>query len=392
MPTPSARPLRVLLVGLFPPTVGGITAQLVQMLEGPLAQRVDLIPFNTSRPPKKRGVGDPGYRALLSDGLGRLLKGAWVTLQHLAAFPGVLRSVRPDVVHVHTPPFAPFWESALYVWMAKSRGLPVILHFHYDLETYYRNELPFLRPLIWRVIERVDRFVVLSEKDHRLLEERGYRHILVLPPSLRVEAFSPRAGERPPAPPLRVLFVGGKELPRKGIDTVLEAARILKKEQAPVRFSLAALSDLYRERLRQMGLEDWCEDLGWIFGEAKYRAFRSHHVLVLPSRAEGMPMVLMEAMAAGMAIVATPVGGIPDIVQPGYNGVLIPVDDPYALSRALWELALEPSTLTRYGHHNRTLIQTQDDLFYAGLLTLLYEEVSGRWRAWKPASVDLAVQ
>ncbi len=103
-------------------------------------------------------------------------------------------------------------------------------------------------------------------------------------------------------------------------------------------------------------------------------------------------MVLMEAMAAGMAIVATPVGGIPDIVQPGYNGVLIPVDDPYALSRALWELALEPSTLTRYGHHNRTLIQTQDDLFYAGLLTLLYEEVSGRWRAWKPASVDLAVQ
>ncbi|MCS7083268.1 MAG: glycosyltransferase family 4 protein [Bacteroidetes bacterium] len=386
MVQPQRDRLRVLLVGLFPPTVGGITSILLRMTQGPLAEWVDLVPFNTSRPPKKRGTGDPSYRALFSDGLGRFVQGAWVTLQHLVAFPGVLRQVRPDVVHIHAPPFAPFWESALYAWMAKREGFPVIFHFHYDFEAYYRAELRLLKPLVWRVIESVDRFAVLLERDYENLQRRGYRHVLLAPPCISVGAFAPVPEERPPVPPLRVLFVGGHELPRKGIDALLRAIKLLKNQNAPIRFSLAALSNEYRQRIRDMGLADWCADLGWITGERKRAAFRSHHVLILPSRAEGLPVVLLEAMAAGMAIVATPVGGVPDILHPNYNGILVPVDDPQALAEALLELLRHPELLEQYGQHNLRLVQAQDELLFAGLMMLLYREVSRRWEP--PSSAE----
>ena len=70
-------------------------------------------------------------------------------------------------------------------------------------------------------------------------------------------------------------------------------------------------------------------------------------IFVMPSRSEGLPMALLEAMAYGMAVVATRVGGIPEVVDDGVDGLLVPTEDPAAIATALRGLAADPSLRER---------------------------------------------
>ena len=79
------------------------------------------------------------------------------------------------------------------------------------------------------------------------------------------------------------------------------------------------------------------------------REYATHDLLVFPSRYEGFGMVFLEAMAAGLPVVATPVGGVVDIVRDGQNGVMVPVGDPDALARAVLELWRDPERRARIG-------------------------------------------
>ena len=81
--------------------------------------------------------------------------------------------------------------------------------------------------------------------------------------------------------------------------------------------------DRFRARRDALRLNRRLLVLGTVVGEKKERLLRKADFLVLPSYHEGLPMVVVEAMAAGLAIVATPVGGIPEIVAPGVNGCLV---------------------------------------------------------------------
>jgi glycosyltransferase involved in cell wall biosynthesis len=70
--------------------------------------------------------------------------------------------------------------------------------------------------------------------------------------------------------------------------------------------------------------------------------FRSADIMVYPSSHEGMPMAVIEAMACGLAIVATKVGGLPDLVYPGWNGLLVPAGEPDQLASAVHQLVVDP--------------------------------------------------
>ena len=76
-------------------------------------------------------------------------------------------------------------------------------------------------------------------------------------------------------------------------------------------------------------------------------------LLVHPAREEGIPNVIMEAMAAGKPVVSTAVGGVAELVRDGVDGRLVPPDDPAALARAVLELANDPERRRRMGEHGR---------------------------------------
>jgi len=99
----------------------------------------------------------------------------------------------------------------------------------------------------------------------------------------------------------------------------------------------------------------------WISGEEKVRAFRESRMLVLPSYSEGLPNVLLEAMAASLPVVATPVGGVPDLVADGVNGFLVRPGDTAALGDRILRLLDDPDLASRMGASGRRLVEREFD-------------------------------
>jgi glycosyltransferase involved in cell wall biosynthesis len=79
-----------------------------------------------------------------------------------------------------------------------------------------------------------------------------------------------------------------------------------------------------------------------VIGSEKIDLFRSADIFVYPSYHEGMPMAVIEAMACGLPIIATRVGGLPDLVYPGQNGLLVPAGQPDQLANAIQQLVVDP--------------------------------------------------
>lgn len=150
--------------------------------------------------------------------------------------------------------------------------------------------------------------------------------------------------------PLRLLCIGTLETPYKGVDVVLRAMSSSRRDceltvigegrQRPALEALAARLDL-RNRVR------------FLDEVAAGDAVRSHYdaadVFVLPSRTEGMPRVILEAMARGLPCIATPVGGIPELLDPEF---LIPLDGANELSKLLDSLSGSPAALTAASRRN----------------------------------------
>ena len=150
-----------------------------------------------------------------------------------------------------------------------------------------------------------------------------------------------------------ILFLGWIER-EKGIFDLLECVRRLADalEVPPFRVMIAgdgsAMADAGR-RIEELQLAGIVQLLGWIDSDTKVARLRRADVLVLPSYMEGMPNSIIEAMAAGLPVVATSVGAVPDIVKAGISGFIIPPGDIERLFAALRELLLDSGLRARMG-------------------------------------------
>jgi glycosyltransferase involved in cell wall biosynthesis len=110
-----------------------------------------------------------------------------------------------------------------------------------------------------------------------------------------------------------------------------------------------------RQEIQQRGLESVVELRGHLSREQVWVVLEELDLFALPSFDEGVPLSILEAMAQGLAVVATAVGGIPEVVRPGVNGLLVPAGDSEALAEAIQELAGDPERRRRMGEASRAL-------------------------------------
>jgi glycosyltransferase involved in cell wall biosynthesis len=168
----------------------------------------------------------------------------------------------------------------------------------------------------------------------------------------------------PPAVP-DLLFIG-RLCPQKQPLLLIEAVRSLVAEGIPIRVRFAGsgeLDALVRERIRAAGLEAHCILLGSIDEAQIVKEIDACRALVLPSCAEGIPMVLMEAMARRRPVISTFVSGIPELVRDGKEGWLVPVGDGPALAVALKAaLAAPPAELARLGASGAARVRERHDI------------------------------
>jgi glycosyltransferase involved in cell wall biosynthesis len=147
---------------------------------------------------------------------------------------------------------------------------------------------------------------------------------------------------------------------RKGIFVLLEALAAVRSRFRHVVLLCGGDGELDRVRAEvvRLDLSDNVTLLGWVKGAAKDELLESSTVFVLPSFDEGVPMSILEAMAWGLPVIATPVGGIPEVVTDGREGLLVAPGDADALGEAICRLLVDADLRAQMGRNGRLRFQT----------------------------------
>ncbi|HEX8948309.1 MAG TPA: glycosyltransferase family 4 protein [Dissulfurispiraceae bacterium] len=327
----------------------------------------------------------------------------------LAAFLKIFRLVRdarPEIIHTHTAKAGTLGRLAAFSYnvlqrLQFKRSRVIILHtFHgHVLKGYFGG----LKTRIFILIEKIlacftDRIITLSEGLKEELAGMGIasrEKIEVVPLGLELERFvksDTRKGafKKSLGLPEDCLVVGlvGRLVPIKGHKFFLEAARSVidarcgRSGAQPVRFVVVGDGELRAE------LEEYAHKLG-ISGQVIFTGFRSDlpeiyadtDIVVLSSLNEGTPVSLIEAMASGKPVVATRVGGVPDLVADGTAGILVPAGDSGALADAVAKLIEHPELRVRMGEEGRNAVFPKYDIGnLVSRLDLLYGTLIGGMR------------
>ena len=255
------------------------------------------------------------------------------TPSYLGALVRHARALRPDVVHVNAA------QSLPEAIALRAAGFPILFHVHEAL--WPGPKAVVLRNAAWAVAHEV---AAVSEANARPLA-RGGRVPRVLPEPVRlVEAPVSRVHA-----PVRVAAVGALS-ERKGSDVFVAAAELVARGDVPVELHLVGGFEDAPGRAWADALVRRAEAAGVSFRErVDVRAeLAGWDIVVMPSRDDPFPLVVLEAMAAARAVVGTRVGGIEEQLADG-AGVLVPSDDPAALAEAIVALARDPVRRAQLG-------------------------------------------
>jgi glycosyltransferase involved in cell wall biosynthesis len=350
---------KILIVGPLPPTVGGITTFITDILESDLAQKYRLIPFDTSRLVLKNKIPTiRDYRILSLVNTLDLLKSILITLRNLLMFPATLLRVKPNLVHVHTPSYWVFWENSLYILTSRMYGIKVILHIHGGaFDKFYNNSNFLMQNLIRIIMGFPQKIVALSSYWKNFFTQIiGIRtKVVIINNGVVSSRFSPQyARKNKKTNEVEVLFVGGMEAERKGIFTLIKAIPIIIKKASNTSFTFIGKSEMTKVRSlsKRLKVEEYVKILGQVPEKEKILHFCSSDIFVLPTYAEGLPITLLEAMAAGLPIISTPVGAIPEVITEGKNGFLIEPGDHKALAEDITILARNKKLRREMGANN----------------------------------------
>jgi len=278
-------------------------------------------------------------------------------LDAIRRLAGFVRRHRADVINIHDRTSLP------YVMLAKALGPspPVVLSAHgFLFGDSFRKRLRYRLPARWLAAMTAESRSVAA----RFAEHLGWRgQIDVIPNGVpvveRMDSVRQATRERLGVPPdAFVFFSVGNARPEKGFEDLLDATKRLRDRAPGARFAVlivgAVSNDRYHEALlaqhRKLDLAGEVRFLG--FQKDIGAVYQAADAYVLPSRSEGMPMVILEAMMYSLPIIATRVGALPDIVTPE-TGVLVEPRTPAALAQAMFEIMTDPRRCLALGQGAR---------------------------------------
>jgi glycosyltransferase involved in cell wall biosynthesis len=285
---------------------------------------------------------------------------------------------RPAIVHAHAASRASFLRKSLLLLIARAAGCKTIFHLHGGgFRQFATSESgTLMRRWIRHTLEQSSRVIALSEGWAQFL--RGFApkaRVAVVPNAVPLPAL-PAA---PDPGPQRILFLGRAEA-AKGIDQLLAAVAALAPRFPEIILAIGGEGDLARVRAQaeQLGIAGRVELLGWLSPQARDHQLARAAVFCLPSHAEGLPMSMLEAMAAARAVVVSSVGGIPETIIDHDNGLLVPPRDVGALAAALAEVLGDEALRARLARRARDTVEQRYSTDVVGVqLAAIYRELAG---------------
>ncbi len=304
-----------------------------------------------------------------------------VYLRAVLALRSALRSDQRLLVHIHFASRGSTLRKTVLAWMTLRAGRPLILHAHgAAFDRFYAGLPRVLQRLVHGIFARADRFVVLSSQWREFYaREVGIpeRRIVVLynPTSLPGE-LPPRVGRQR----VQFLFLG-RIGERKGSMHLLQAfASLPAQVRSRARLVFAGDGETAALKAAARELGDAVEVHSWVNAEQRNALLAQSDVFVLPSFQEGVPMAMLEAMACGLPVITTPVGGIPDVVTDGQEGLLIAPGDVEGLCRSMSVLVEDEAQRRQLGAQARQRAERFDVKLFAAELASMYRTLLTRTR------------
>ena len=294
----------------------------------------------------------------------------------------LIRKEAPRIVHTHTSKAGILGRIA-----ARLAGIKGIIHTPHGHVFYghYGRWMTAIFTLTERVVAIfTHRIITLTERGIDEYIEHGVgkrEQYIAIPSGIDVPGVQ-RRSSRPPKMrakldlPPSCLLVGtvGKMGYVKGQSVLISAAKKVIEALPSTRFVMVGegpLEKKLRLQARELGLEDHLQFVA-AWGEEAWDWIDSLDLFVLPSRNEGMGRVLLEAMALGKPVVASYVGGIPNVVLDGKTGILVPPDEPSKLSEAIIRVLLDSELRHQFGEEGR---KRCDSRFSADVMTDRIEQL-----------------
>ncbi len=336
---------RILMVGMhLTKTRGGITTLISEILKSPLKNDFEFI-----------------YIESQAEDFGKFRK---VFLALTAIFSFTLQCLfkRPKLVYVHLGSNASLYREAIFIFLAKFLRKRVVGHFHAgDIENYYPFQNEIGQKIISSALDLCDVVIAVSNESARQLREITPKaRISVIPNAIDTSAFNFRETQNNDDF-VRLLFVGaiGK---LKGEKDLINALAVLRDKNLKLKVSILGYG--------AEGLKDFCEELkvtkfieflGAVSMDERLEFFQTADIFVLPTYAEAMPMSVIEAMAAGLPVISTKVGGIPELIEDGADGFLFNCGDISALAEKILLLAGNKNLRIEIGKKAREKAREQMD-------------------------------
>jgi glycosyltransferase involved in cell wall biosynthesis len=318
------------LLGPSREAISGVSTHLNALFGSRLAAHFELVHFQ---------VGAEGRNERAPGKLWRFLTSPFA----LAA-----AVVRHDagLVHINTSLNAKsYWRDLAYLLMARLCGARVVYQVH-------GGSLATFKVARWAA-RLPDVIVVLSHAERELWRAIAPAQLVeTLPNGIDCQPYqryNRSFAERDA--PLRMIYIG-RLAPGKGLLESIEALRLARARGVAARLVIAgggAEEARLRQYVRDCGLSREVTFVGPAYGDLKARLLSQADVLLLPSYSEGLPYSLLEAMAAGVVPVVTPVGAIPDVVAEGEHGLIVPPRDAEAIAAAIARLANDRIAVARMG-------------------------------------------
>jgi glycosyltransferase involved in cell wall biosynthesis len=331
---------RVLLAGHLPPPMSGIGSYYQTLLNSSLPRRINLRFIDTSL--RRRPGSETGKWSFsnLMSAIGDCLR-----------FTRAVIIYRPQICHIATSVGLSFLKHSVCVVIARVLGRKVLLHPHCSFYFFYERQGKVWQWFVRKVVGLCQGVVVLSHEWNKLQQVVPGCQTHYLPNAIDLSSYTDIGREKVESKNdtacAHILYLGhiGKE---KGSFDLINAAKKILTQQKDVVFELAGMEQVkgdieqLNSQIVAAGFEQFIHICLHVVGPEKMQLFRSADIFVYPSYHEGMPIAVIEAMACGLPIVATQVGGLPDLVYPHVNGLLVAAGEPDQLANAIQELVLDP--------------------------------------------------
>lgn len=343
---------RLLIVGPLPPPFGGVQLVIDMQRRSSLARDFELHVVDTSKGTLRCAVDRPTWRTPL------------YFLRDVGRVAAKLVQTRPHVALVHAAAGLSFLRDWALMVVARLAGAKVVCHYHGTLHARFPScETRTGRALGRWLMAAAHRVIVLGPTYCREMGRAWRRDSLAWAPNTAEIALYRDIPENAPVPWLEpgkraVLFVGRLSAP-KGIFDLFHAVVRVVAGHPEAQFVLVGLAESeamerrVRDEAARLGIGAHVTFLGMRYGLAKAAAFATAQMIVVPSWTEAFPLVIPEAMAAGLPIIATSVGAIPDFVTDGEDGFLIPPNDPRTLADRISLLLSDENLRRRIGRRVR---------------------------------------